>query len=202
MIRRVFTRIEMIINAIEGDLRLPGNPQILLLDIRCSPTMPSSGDVEKAAHMRKLKVSNVPVRGTTMYVGNEETSKLVNTDDNMKNECIFKRGSMCTMHGCVGEKFMVSKKVWERNKSGTYGYKYTKQTKYRCRYKGITNSNDGIPETKLGKKTTDISSLGEGFECQLLGDNTLPGISGEINTGAGATESESLKDYSRTQDYG
>ena len=51
MIRRVFTRIEMIINAIEGDLRLPGNPQILLLDIRCSPTMPSSGDVEKAAHI-------------------------------------------------------------------------------------------------------------------------------------------------------
>ena len=68
--------------------------------------------------MRKLKVSNVPVRGTTMYVGNEETSKLVNTDDNMKNECIVKRGSMCTMHGCVGEKFTVSKKVWERNKSG------------------------------------------------------------------------------------
>ena len=28
-----------------------GNPQILLLDIRCSPTMPSSGDVEKAAHI-------------------------------------------------------------------------------------------------------------------------------------------------------
>ena len=87
MIRRVFTRIEMIINAIEGDLRLPGNPQILLLDIRCSPTMPSSGDVEKAAHMRKPNVSDDPVCGTTMYVRNKGTSTVAHTDDNVKNEC-------------------------------------------------------------------------------------------------------------------
>ena len=89
--------------------------------------------------------------------------------------------------------------VWDKKKDGTYGYK---QTKYRRRYKGVTNFNNGTPATKLGKKTTDISSLGQDPECQLLGENTLPGISGEINTGAGATGSESLKDYSRTQDYG
>ena len=166
------------------------------ITIRCSPTAPSSGDVEKP------DVSDVIVRGTTMYVGNEGTTKEASMNENMRKECNFKRGGMCTTHGCVGEKFQVSKSVWTKKKDGTYGYKQTKQTKYRCRYKGVTNSNNGIPETELGKKTTDISSLGEGFECQLLGDNTLPGISGEINTGAGATESESLKDYSRTQDYG
>ena len=107
---------------------------------------------------------------------------------------------MCTTHGCVGEKFKVSKSVWDKKKDGTYGYK---QTKYRRRYKGVTNFNNGTPATKLGKKTTDISSSGEVPEYQLFGENILPGINAEIiNVGAGTIESESLEDYRRTQDYG
>ena len=34
MIRRVFTRIEMIRNTIEGDQKLPGSQQILLSDVQ------------------------------------------------------------------------------------------------------------------------------------------------------------------------
>ena len=43
----------------------------------------------------------------------------------------------CRMIVRNGEKFKVSKSVWEKKKDGTYGYKQTKQTKYRCRYKGL-----------------------------------------------------------------
>ena len=68
------------------------------ITIRCSPTAPSSGDVEKAAHMRKPDVSNITVRGTTMYVGNEGITKVASMNANVRNECNFKRGSMWYVH--------------------------------------------------------------------------------------------------------
>ena len=62
------------------------------ITIRCSPTAPSSGDVEKP------DVSDVIVRGTTMYVGNEGITKVASMNANVRNECNFKRGSMWYVH--------------------------------------------------------------------------------------------------------
>ena len=125
-------------------------------------------------------------------VGNTRTSKLDVGNTGMveqsTTECIFKRGGMCTTHGCKGEKFMVTEKKWCAKGDGSYGFKSSKRTKYRCRFRGVTESNSGNPEHGGGKRT--ISSQGVGNNQFSSGDDT--GISRKGLDGPDANESESL----------
>ena len=45
--------------------------------------------------------------------------------DQMSNkiECTFKRGGICDIHGIVGTKFKITKKVWSELKNEIHGWK-------------------------------------------------------------------------------
>ena len=130
--------------------------------------------------------------GQNAVVGNTGTSKLDvgNTSMVEQNtaECVFKRGGMCTTHGCKGEKFVVTEKKWCAKGDGSYGFKSSKKTKYRCRFRGVTKSNSCNPEYGGGKKT--MSS--QGVENTEFSSGADPGISREGLTGLDADKSESL----------
>ena len=106
------------------------------------------------------------------------------------------------IHECMGQKYVVTSKVWTKNESGIYGYKSKKQTKYRCRFRGVTKSNDRKVEEGVEKMTKITSSLGEGMDSIIVGNTAIHGLCGGTNTGAGANKSESLQDQSRTQENG
>ena len=81
-------------------------------------------------------------------------------------ECIFKRGGMCTTHGCKGEKFIVAETEWCAKVDGTFGYKSSKKTKYRCRLRGVAKSNGGNPGYGAGKQTMSSQGVGNN-ECGI-----------------------------------
>ena len=130
--------------------------------------------------------------GQNTVVGNTGTSKLDVGNTSMveqnTTECVFKRGGMCTTHGCKGEKFVVTEKKWCAKGDGSYGYKSSKKTKYRCRFRGVTESNSCNPEYGGGKKTMSSQGVGNtGFSS-----GADPGLSREGLAGLDADKSESL----------
>ena len=105
-------------------------------------------------------------------------------------ECIFKRGGMCTTHGCKGEKFSVTETKWCAKGDGTYGYKSSKKTKYRCRFRGVVKSDGSKPGYGTGKQT--VSSEREGHNIPSSG--ATQGIRREGFSGLDANKSESFGD--------
>ena len=77
-----------------------------------------------------------------------------------KNDCVFKRGGMCTnKHGIVGTNFTVVKKVWSKLKNGIYGYKSSKVVRYRCKH-DVSNNEHGAGTVMLkgvDKKTSQLN---------------------------------------------
>ena len=135
--------------------------------------------------------------GRDIIVGNTGKLKmdLGNTSMAGQNvdECIFKRGGMCTTHGCKGEKFSVTETKWCAKGDGTYGYRSSKKTKYRCRFRGVVKSNGDNPGYGTEKQT--VSSESEGNN--ILSSGTKPGISREGFTGLDADESESSRERAK-----
>ena len=133
-------------------------------------------------------------RERDIIVGDTEKLKMDLGNTSMagqnEKECIFKRGGMCTTHGCKGEKFSVTETKWCAKGDGTYGYKSSKKTKYRCRLRGVVKSNGSNPGYGTEKQT--VSSEREGHN--ILSSGATQGISREGFTGLDANESESFED--------
>ena len=115
--------------------------------------------------------------GQNTVVGNTATLEMDVGDTGMvgltTNECIFKCGGMCTVHGCKGVKFTGTEKKWCAKGDGTYGYRSSKKTKYRCQLRGVAKANGSNPEYGGEKQTMSSQSVGN--EKVLLG--THSGIS-------------------------
>ena len=99
-----------------------------------------------------------------------------------KNECTFKRGGKCEIHGVIGSKYKVTRKVWTELKTGIHGWKTSQVTKYRCKV--------GNMERKVTRDVT-VQNTESGIRKQALGRaDEFPGtdlrISGRSNYGAGA----------------
>ena len=109
---------------------------------------------------------------------------------------------MCIQHECVGQKYVISSKVWTKNANGMYGYKTVKQTKYRCRFKGVPVTNSGKPGPEVGNQTTVTSSLGGETADNSVVNTVMSGACGRDYTGAGADKSESNYGMSDRQENG
>ena len=103
---------------------------------------------------------------------------------------MFKRGGMCSTHGIIGTKFMVTRKVWTKLKNGMFGYKNSKVVKYKCKH---------VSEKRMVTNTIDlnIETDEEGKPALRVG-NDFPGVndwlSGEGETRVGATKGKSGED--------
>ena len=88
--------------------------------------------------------------------------------DDIKNECVFKKGGMCKIHQVKGEKIVTKTKEWVKKKNGLFGYVSKQQTTYRCSRRAAIV---GQPSpTKAGDTRKELDSglrLGE----NLPGDN-------------------------------
>ena len=78
-----------------------------------------------------------------------------------KTECTFKHGGLCNIHCMKVNKSMVTRKVWEKDGSGTSVWKYWKQTTCRCEVRTKTPYNsDVIFGGKFGLKSGMTNSRG------------------------------------------
>ena len=127
-----------------------------------------------------------------------EHTRVAQTD----TACTFKRGGRCIQHDCVGQKYVISSKVWTKNANGMFGYKTVKQTKYRCRFKGVPVTNGGKPGPKVRNRTTVTSSLGGETADYSVVNTAMSEACGRDYTGAGADKSESNFGRSDRQENG
>ena len=103
-----------------------------------------------------------------------------------ENECVFRKGGWCMTHTKQGRKIVNKKKVWSLKKNGLYGYVVRTSTNYSCMlgntrvYEPVTSAACGRSDSALGGDSTSVH----------LGNN-INRISGVVNNGAGAKESES-----------
>ena len=104
-------------------------------------------------------------------------------DDDRRNECTFKRGGKCNMHGIMGTKHTVKKQIWTKLKGGLFGYKNICKTTYSCNMRNVPMEKPICLDSPSMEKTevTSISKeeLGEGLttgQGDILSD---VGISGE-----------------------
>ena len=167
-------------------------------NIDVASTTPSMESCARTASLRKPErtaaVVGIP---DSVAVGGENT-EVVKLDE----ACTFKRGGMCMKHGCVGQKYEISSKVWTKKKDGMFGYKTVKQTKYRCRFRGVPVTNSRKPGPEVGNRTRVTSSLGEGLADYKLGNTAMSGDYGKDYSGAGADKSESFMEQSEQQGNG
>ena len=169
--------------------------------VEASPRAPSMESGEKKVSLRKPGVTAAVVRNTESCSVSGEHDKVAKLND--QNEvCTFKRGGMCMKHECVGQKYVVSSKVWTKNAKGMFGYKTVKQTKYRCRFRGVPVTNAGKPGPEVRIRTKVTSSLGEGVTNHAVGNTTLPEGCGRDYRGAGASKSESNAGQNDLQENG
>ena len=142
-------------------------------------TTPSVEGTEKQRHTEGLEKANVL---TVM---------------NNKNECTFKRGGMCTQHGVVGTKLVTNSKKWTKLKSGIFGWKQTKITKYYCKMRMLSDGSSDV-QTGIDSQSSD-SRRGVGDETEF---GNFSGISGVDDRGAGANTSESIVEITREPGFG
>ena len=161
-------------------------------------TTPSSGSCTRTAKLRKPEKTAAVVGIPDSVAVDGENTEVVEPDE----ACTFKRGGMCIKHKCVGQKYEISSKVWTQKKDGMFGYKTVKQTKYRCRFKGVPVTNSRKPGPKVGKQTRVTSSLGDDAADYKLGKVTISGDYKKDYSGAGANKSESFSEQSDKQENG
>ena len=61
---------------------------------------------------------------------NQEKNDELCDDEMMK--CTFTRKGICNQHGIQGKKFTVSSQKWTKLRGGTFGYRTSRVTRYRC----------------------------------------------------------------------
>ena len=121
-----------------------------------------------------------------------EDVRLRNTNgtrnDDASMGCTFKRGGMCNLHGRIGRKNVLTRKVWAETKDVTFKWVTKKQTTYICRDDSRTvpdpiessNMVSGMPDRALGV-VTDVSSNGQTVHMNSDSDKT--GLVGRDNNG-------------------
>ena len=85
--------------------------------------------------------------------------------------CTFTRKGVCNQHEVPGIKFTVPSRKWTRLRGGTFGYRTTRVTRYRC---STRNSDQKVPDI-----------LGEDSNSQRFRDYTNTDYSGHA---VGATQ--------------
>ena len=157
------------------------------------------GDVAPAEHtddqgaevglgIADVGLNNCQVTPSTNKEG-ELTPKKKATRSSMDEEvCSFKRGGMCVVHKKYGKKNTSTQKVWDKNKSGIFSWKYKKKTYYTCEdgtvvkndsSAMISNGTEGQTDRALGLDNIEI--LDNTTVQMFSGDNF--GISGEVVVG-------------------
>ena len=93
-----------------------------------------------------------------------------------ENECTFKRGGRCVLHGTIGVKNVGTKKVWSKLKGGLFGYKYVRNITYTCKER---NSPVGKPDDRNSptRKRSD-RALGRDTDDEQWGLHQNSEISG------------------------
>ena len=125
-----------------------------------------------------------------MRFKNTDTNGTRNDDSGMG--CTFKRGGMCNVHGRMGKKNVLTRKVWSKAKDGTFKWVTKKQTTYACRDDTTTvpdlnesrNLVSGMPDRALGVGTDNVL---QGQTVHLYSDSDENWFCGLGQPGAGAT---------------
>ena len=73
-------------------------------------------------------------------------------DDELKR-CTFTRKGVCNQHGVLGMKITIPSKKWTKLRGGTYGYRTTRVTRYRC---SARKSDQKVPDN-LREESTENS---------------------------------------------
>ena len=146
---------------------------------------PNTGEVLQPsgdAGMRQIECEKAVTSGANECADVPPSVVRNNEHFQNKNECTFKRGGKCEIHGVIGTKYKVTRKVWTELKTGIHGWKTSQVTKYRCR---VGNMERQVTRDDTAQNTES------GIRKQALGRaDEFPGtdlrISGRSNYGAGA----------------
>lgn len=86
-------------------------------------------------------------------------------------QCQYERGGWCTLHKAQGRKGMKVTKVWDRLKTGLYGYKVMRRVTYKCDISVFDGSKDDFPSTttmdEFGATASGLSQGGQ--NCDFTG---------------------------------
>ena len=113
---------------------------------------------------------------------------------NVKTKCDFKRGGFCKTHNMMGQKNVLTRKVWTKLSDGSFGWRMKRQTNYRC--ENITmNVQQNHAHSTISESSTALGvgrkqSLGE-LGVQQSTPVISDGLAGRGLLGAGANTRES-----------
>ena len=172
-------------------------------------TAPSMGNTRQLDSGRKPDTVSV----LALCEGTDQPNK---EGTNASQNCEFKRGGKCVLHGIVGTKYVEKTRVWSQRKDGTFGWKPKSTTKYVCQYRDVAKSDlceNGMNGRLEGVAKSDLVSTGICLEVNTEQDTALGGphsdtgekvnmkrVCGDDYRWAGGIDSESLKKGSQNKD--
>ena len=75
---------------------------------------------------------NLPENDVTREPRMMMNDRNVLVDDDFEEKCTFTRKGICNLHGIIGQKITIPSKKWTKLRGGTFGYRTTRTTRYRC----------------------------------------------------------------------
>ena len=102
--------------------------------LKVCQTTPSVGDSCSTVGGRKLQDRD-QVAELSLQAGTDKNTQKAD------NQCDFKRGGKCIIHGVIGEKRVNTSKIWDKKKNGLFGWIVKTKTTYVCRFRGVAVSN-------------------------------------------------------------
>ena len=135
--------------------------------------------------IQEVDLNDFSVTPSTSKEGELTPKKKATRSSKNEEVCSFKRGGMCVVHKRYGKKNTSTQKVWDKNKSGIFIWKYKKKTYYTCEdgtvvkndsSAMISNGTEGQTDRALG--LDNIVILDNTTVQMFSGDNF--GISGEV----------------------
>ena len=102
--------------------------------LKVCQTTPSVGDSCTTVGGRKLRDRD-QVAELSLQAGTDKNTQKAD------NQCDFKRGGKCIIHGVIGEKRVNTSKIWDKKKNGLFEWIVKTKTTYVCRFNGVDVSN-------------------------------------------------------------
>ena len=111
----------------QGDTGLPESSVITSVELGQIPTS-SLGQTENYTDGGKGQSGRGLFKYDDVRFKNTDTNGTRNDDSGIR--CTFKCGGMCNVHGRMGKKNVLTRKVWSKAKDGTFKWVTKKQTTY------------------------------------------------------------------------
>ena len=77
-------------------------------------------------------------------------------------QCKYERGGWCTLHKAQGRKGVKVTKVWDRLKTGLFGYKVMRKVAYKCDVSVFDGNKDDFPTTAMDEFGVAVSGPSQG----------------------------------------